>query len=189
MPTFPLRPRQVRNKPVIPLRRLPRNFPVRGSFGEVGVMEFGQWNLQWSVGLSVVTRGWNANDVFDINVWWPCDGGQLPEKMWMVSRPISLYSPKPTVPFQPTCHITHTSAPTSTLYFLTKWYVDYIAIQNNFYSLTVTFPVYTSVAHHATECTVKIKKCIFFNLYAFTRLCIKVPVHKTAVLMLTRKFS
>jgi len=25
----------------IPLRRLPRNFPVRESFGEVGVMEFG----------------------------------------------------------------------------------------------------------------------------------------------------
>jgi len=24
----------------IPLRRLPRNFPVRESFGEVGVMEF-----------------------------------------------------------------------------------------------------------------------------------------------------
>jgi len=25
----------------IPLRRLPRNFPVRRSFGEVGVVEFG----------------------------------------------------------------------------------------------------------------------------------------------------
>jgi len=32
----------------IPLRRLPRNFPGRGSFGEVGVMEFGliQWRLR-----------------------------------------------------------------------------------------------------------------------------------------------
>jgi len=40
-------PRDVRDEPVtsplaqIPLRRLPRNFPARGSFGEVGVMEFG----------------------------------------------------------------------------------------------------------------------------------------------------
>jgi len=40
-------PRDVRDKSVtsplaqIPLRRLPRNFPERGSFGEVGVMEFG----------------------------------------------------------------------------------------------------------------------------------------------------
>jgi len=46
MPPFLWRPRQVRDKPVtsplaqISLRRLPRNFPVRGSFGEVGVLEF-----------------------------------------------------------------------------------------------------------------------------------------------------
>ena len=33
--------RRRRTKAPIPLRRLPRNFPVRGSFGEVGVMEFG----------------------------------------------------------------------------------------------------------------------------------------------------
>jgi len=45
MPTSPWRPRQIRDKPVtsplaqIPL--LPSNFPVWGSFGEVGVMEFG----------------------------------------------------------------------------------------------------------------------------------------------------
>ena len=31
----------MRGKAQIPSRRLPRNFPVRGSFGEVGVMEFG----------------------------------------------------------------------------------------------------------------------------------------------------
>ena len=40
-------PRVVRDIPVtspfaqIPLRRLPRNFPGRGSFGEVGIVEFG----------------------------------------------------------------------------------------------------------------------------------------------------
>jgi len=47
MPTSPWRPRQVRDKPVtsgplvqIPLRRRPWSFPGRGSFQEVGVMEF-----------------------------------------------------------------------------------------------------------------------------------------------------
>ena len=40
-------PRDVRDAPVtspltqIPSRRLPRNFPTGGSFGEVGVMKFG----------------------------------------------------------------------------------------------------------------------------------------------------
>jgi len=29
----------------IPLRRLPRNFPVQGSFGEVGVVEFGLYGV------------------------------------------------------------------------------------------------------------------------------------------------
>jgi len=31
----------------IPLGRLPRNFPVRGSFGEVGLMEFGLHWVSW----------------------------------------------------------------------------------------------------------------------------------------------
>jgi len=53
-------PCDVRDKPVtsplaeIHLRRLPRNFPVRGGFGEVGVMEFGLGDV---TGLSRTCRG------------------------------------------------------------------------------------------------------------------------------------
>jgi len=42
MPTSPWSPQQTRDVPFsrIPLCRLPRNFPIRKSFGEVGIMEF-----------------------------------------------------------------------------------------------------------------------------------------------------
>jgi len=62
-------PRDVRDKPVtsplarILLRRLPRKFPVRGSFGEVGVMECGL------KGTSRVCRGLVA-DVTGKSAWW-----------------------------------------------------------------------------------------------------------------------
>jgi len=39
-------------KAQIPLRRLPRHFPVRESFGEVGVMEFGLYKAR------SIVNGW-----------------------------------------------------------------------------------------------------------------------------------
>jgi len=57
IPTSPWRRLPLRQ---IPLRRLSRNFPVRGSFGEIGVMEFGLYHVEV---YSFIINNNNSNNI------------------------------------------------------------------------------------------------------------------------------